>query len=229
MCPYCEHTLSAVDLIPVLSWLLLRGKCRYCHRRISLQYPLIELLTASLFVLSYHVWPYGFDLQGDVLLITWLVLLVGLISLMLYDFKWMLLPDRLVYPLLAYWAFVTIFLAIVGGNAVDILLGAVLGMLVCGGIFWALFQVSKGKWIGGGDVKLGFLLGMVTGGFIKGFMVIFGASVLGSAVALPLLATKKFNRSSRIPFGPFLIAAAIIVFLFGSRLHDLIMSQLFPI
>jgi prepilin signal peptidase PulO-like enzyme (type II secretory pathway) len=225
MCPYCEHTLSAADLIPVVSWLLLRGKCRYCHRRISLQYPVIELLTAGLFVLSYHVWPYGFDLRGNVLLVAWLVLLVGLISLVLYDYKWMLLPDKLVYPLLIFWSLVTVFVAIIGDNSVSTLLGAALGMLMCGGVFWVLFQVSNGKWIGGGDVKLGFLLGLLVGGPLKAFLVIFGASLLGTLLVIPLLAIKRLERSSRIPFGPLLIAAAVLVFLFGPHFVDILIKN----
>jgi prepilin signal peptidase PulO-like enzyme (type II secretory pathway) len=222
MCPYCEHTLSVADLIPVVSWLLLKGKCRYCHRRISLQYPVIELLTAGLFILSYHVWPYEFDLRGDILLVAWLLLLIGLISLVLYDFKWMLLPDKLVYPLLIFWSLVTVFVSIMGDNVWGTLLGAALGALMCGGVFWVLFQVSNGRWIGGGDVKLGFMLGLLVGGPLKAFMVIFGASLLGTLIVLPLLAVKRLERSSRIPFGPLLIAAAILVFLCGPYFVDIL-------
>jgi prepilin signal peptidase PulO-like enzyme (type II secretory pathway) len=95
------------------------------------------------------------------------------------------------------------------------LLSTVTAVIVGGGIFYILYQVSEGKWIGGGDVKLGWLLGLVVGTPAKSLLVIFIAAFLGSFVSLPLLASKRLSRTSTIPFGPFLIIGAIIVQLFG--------------
>jgi prepilin signal peptidase PulO-like enzyme (type II secretory pathway) len=90
--------------------------------------------------------------------------------------------------------------------------------LVGGGIFYLLFQLSAGKWIGGGDVKLGALLGILVGGPVQSLLLIFVASALGSVISVPLLITGKAKRGTKLPFGPFLIVAAIIVRLFGVSL-----------
>jgi prepilin signal peptidase PulO-like enzyme (type II secretory pathway) len=95
------------------------------------------------------------------------------------------------------------------------LLNTILAVAVGGGLFYLLFQVSKGKWIGGGDVKLGGLLGLVAGTPARSLLLIFLASLLGSFISLPLLANHRLKRTSMIPFGPFLIIAAILVQLFG--------------
>jgi prepilin signal peptidase PulO-like enzyme (type II secretory pathway) len=218
MCPNCHHTLSALDLLPVLSWLTLRGKCRYCHKPISMQYPLVELLTAVLFVVSYLAWPVNFDGSGLKIaaFIVWLPLLVGFMALIIYDLRWMLLPDRIVFPL---GAIAAVFAALVIADSVHPLraflnlLGAI---LVGGGLFWLIYQFSKGKWIGGGDVKLGWLLGLAVGTPGKAALFIFGAAILGTVASLPLLASKRLKSDSVIPFGPFLIIAAIIAQLFGA-------------
>ena len=100
MCPNCKHQLSAKDLIPVISWISLKGKCRYCKKPISWQYPLVELLTALLFILSWLFWPVELSASWQYLaFITWIIMLVGLVAMAVYDTKWMLLPDKILYPL----------------------------------------------------------------------------------------------------------------------------------
>src|SRR5438132_1586903 len=102
MCPHCRHELAAADLIPIISWVALKGRCRYCKRPISIQYPLVELATAAVFSLSYVWWPVSLAGNGQrLLLATWLVCSVGLMALLAYDFKWLLLPNRFIYPSLA--------------------------------------------------------------------------------------------------------------------------------
>jgi prepilin signal peptidase PulO-like enzyme (type II secretory pathway) len=95
-CVNCEHTLAAKDLVPVFSWLSLKGKCRYCKKPISYHYPAVELLMASLFVISYSFWPYGLTGTYWSGFIAWLVAIVILVALLVYDARWMLLPNRLV-------------------------------------------------------------------------------------------------------------------------------------
>jgi leader peptidase (prepilin peptidase) / N-methyltransferase len=220
MCPHCKHTLAPSDLIPLLSWLALSGRCRYCKKPISRQYPLVELIAAFLFVVSFAAWPHGFGSEGTLLFGSWLLLLTGLIALAVYDIKWMLLPNRIVYPLITFWATVAILRATAFGGGTGMIISVFLGVLVCGGLFWLIFQLSVGKWIGGGDVKLGFLLGMVAGGAMPGIMIVFLASLLGTVWTLPLLLNKKIGMKAQVPFGPFLIAATIIVYLFGKQLQE---------
>jgi leader peptidase (prepilin peptidase) / N-methyltransferase len=220
MCPNCKHTLSALDLIPVLSWVMLRGKCRYCGKPISWQVPAIELLTGFLFVISYVLWPETMHGLGLLHFCFWLVFLVGFVALTVYDLRWYILPDRIVYPLIGLAVFEVLLSVVFFHAGWMTLLGSVWGVLIASGIFFVLYQVSGGSWIGGGDVKLGIVLGIILGGPLLSFMLLFLASVLGTLVSLPLMAFGKAKRSTLIPFGPFLIAATIIIELFGSRFVD---------
>lgn len=214
VCTHCGHTLQARDLLPVLSWVSLRGKCRYCKGPISWQYPAVELATAGLFIFSYLAWPQelkGLEIASFGL---WLVCLTGLVALLVYDIRWMLLPNRIIFPLYAVAAvFVLVNVGI--AQSAQPLLGAIGGIAVGGGIFYLLFQVSQGNWIGGGDVKLGFLIGAFLLSPLEAAVMLFIASLLGTLMTVPLLASKKLNRKSRIPFGPFLIIGGIITMLYG--------------
>lgn len=228
ICTNCGHKLAAKDLIPIFSWLALRGKCRSCKKPISPQYPLVELITAALFVISYIFWP---AFQGPSLetmdiagFIVWLILLVGLISLAVYDLRWMLLPNRIIFPLLGLAAASVFLEAVLTTNHQPLITGF-FGAAVGGGLFYLLFQLSGGKWIGGGDVKLGFLLGLVLGDARPAFLMLFLASALGALVSIPMLVSGGAKRSTRIPFGPFLIAAVIIVKLFGQGIIDWYMNM----
>ncbi len=173
MCPACKHELAAKDLVPVFSWLALKGKCRYCGKPVSVQYPLVELAMAGLFVVSYLWWPVAFSHAQAAIFILWLGLLVGLLALLVYDLRWTLLPNQIIYPLAAI-AVVQAVISVSSANRPAIALGnAVLAVAVGGGIFYVLYQVSKGKWIGGGDVRLGWLLGLVAGTPARAVLLIF--------------------------------------------------------
>ena len=227
-CIHCHHELAAKDLVPVLSWLWLRGRCRYCHRPISAQYPIVEAATAFLFVVSYLAWPEALTGAEVAVFGLWLALLVGLMALLVYDLRWMLLPNKLVFPLTGVATLQAIVRVLSSDNFAKALLWEVLAAAIGGGIFYILFQVSNGRWIGGGDVKLGFLLGILVATPAKSLLVIFLASVLGTLVSLPLLLSKRLKGKGRIPFGPFLIAAAILTVLFGTDIlhwytHDILL------
>lgn len=217
MCPHCKHILSALDLVPVFSWLSLGGKCRYCHKKID-DNPLVEVITPLLFVLSYVYWPFTFDSKGIFLFCFWLVFLIGLIALAVYDIRWFLLPNKIVYTLITLALIQLLVLLLVFHGGFSMVLGTVYGVLIGGGIFYALFQLSGGKWIGGGDVKLGTLLGLLIGGPAASLLMIFLASCLGTVIVLPLLATGKATKTSKVPFGPFLIISTIIVRLFSQSI-----------
>jgi len=217
MCVECEHPLKWNDLIPVISWVGLKGKCRYCKKPISAQYPAVELATAGLFGLSYAYFPLQ-PLNGGaeyLLLALWLSIIVGFMAMTVYDLRWMLLPDKLT-KIFTVFAVVYVLVNALMVNDPSVISRALFGVAIVGGLFYTLFQVSGGKWIGGGDVKLGFMLGLLAGGVLEGFMVIFLASLLGTLASVPLLAGGKDKLKMRIPFGPFLIAATIIVFLFSA-------------
>jgi prepilin signal peptidase PulO-like enzyme (type II secretory pathway) len=219
MCVHCGHTLHAKDLVPVLSWIMLSSKCRYCQKPISWQYPTVELVTSALFVLSYAFWPQEIAGLEVIVFGLWLTALVGLVSLVVYDLRWMLLPNRIVFPLYGV-ATAMVIIQMVQAGSIQPFLTSVYGVAIGGGLFYLLFQLSEGRWIGGGDVKLGFLLGAIVGGPELAVLLLFLASLMGSLSSIPLLALKKASRKTRIPFGPFLISAAIIVELFGEKVLD---------
>lgn len=219
MCPDCEHRLAAKDLVPVFSWIMLKGKCRYCKKPISWQYPAVELAMATVFVVSYLFWPGGLHSHGNIILfIAWLATSIGLLALLVYDFKWMLLPSKIIYPTLAVAAAGRL-VYIIGyePNRWHGLIQWVLSVIVASGLFWLIFMSSKGAWIGYGDVRLGLITGTVLADPVKSFLMIFAASVAGTLFILPALASGKKRLASRLPFGPFLIAATWFTLIYGER------------
>lgn len=224
MCTECGHTLKWQDLVPVVSWLSLGGKCRYCRKSISWQYPLVEVVTALLFVASYIFWPTGgpsnlFEIINFGL---WLVVLTGFIALTVYDLRWMLLPNRIVYPLI-FVSLVMALLSILSGPSsqfMELAINTIFSVMISGGLFFLIFQFSGGRWIGGGDVKLGILIGLLMHDPFKAFLVLFLASVMGTLFVLPGLMMGVFTNKTKIPFGPFLIVAATISFIFGNAIID---------
>jgi prepilin signal peptidase PulO-like enzyme (type II secretory pathway) len=225
MCTHCHHQLAVKDLVPLFSWLSLRGTCRYCHKAIGAQYPLVECTTLILFVFSYAFWPSGFHGAGLLEFIVWLVLLVGFVALVVYDLRWMLLPNRIVTPLAGIVILQILIVTFCYHGGGQLVLRSLWGTLIGGGIFYVLFQISQGRWIGGGDVKLGALLGLVLGGPVDGILLLFSASLIGTVVALPLMGVHKIKHNSHVPFGPFLIFAAVIIRLFGASLTHWIKSR----
>ncbi|MDQ3065273.1 MAG: prepilin peptidase [bacterium] len=223
MCPSCKHTLAAKDLVPLFSWLSLGGKCRYCRKSIGWQYPLVELLTAGLFVVFYMFWPYQnvgtLGLNDIINLGFWfLVFIPGFMALIVYDIRWMLLPNRIVFPLTGLAAVLATINIVSTDNMLRAIVQTLSSVAIAGGIFYLLFIISNGRWIGGGDVKLGFLIGLLLANPLFSFLMLLLASMLGTALVLPGLVLNKVSAKSRIPFGPFLIVAAVLVKLFGEGL-----------
>jgi prepilin signal peptidase PulO-like enzyme (type II secretory pathway) len=218
-CPNCHHVLAAKDLAPVLSWLWLRGQCRYCSKPIP-DSPIVELVLPILFVGSYLLWPQPLTGVGLFAFVLWLVFLVGMLALAVYDFKWFLLPDTIVFPLIGLAILQVMGEWLFFSGSWRGVLGGVFGAGVMSGLFYLIFTVSKGKWIGFGDVKLAVVLGLLAGGAVQALLVLFVASLLGMFWALPLVAMGKASRKSHLPFGPLLIAGLIVVVLFGQDLTD---------
>ncbi|HEY5667867.1 MAG TPA: prepilin peptidase [Candidatus Saccharimonadales bacterium] len=215
-CTHCHHKLAPVDLIPVVSWVMLRGKCRYCHKKID-DNPLVELTLPLLFVVSYLYWPVPFNTQGRFEFLLWLIFLTGFLALAVYDLRWFLLPDKIIFPLVGL-ALIQVITITVWHKDWAVAASAFGGVLAVSGTFYVIFQMSRGNWIGGGDVKLGLVLGLLAGNVIPGFLVLFVASALGVLVALPMLLRGKANRKTQLPFGPLLIAGLIVVKLFGAAM-----------
>lgn len=213
-CTHCHHTLAPKDLIPVVSWLMLRGKCRYCGKHIE-DTPLAELAVPALFAFSYIFWPYGFEPEGIFLFGAWLLFLVGFVALAIYDLRWFLLPNKMVFPLIGLAAYQLVMQAFVFDEGLRVIGIGLAGAAVISGLFYLIFQVSRGTWIGGGDVKLAMALGLLAGGVVKSFLLLFLASLAGMLFSVPLILAGKAKRKAHIPFGPFLIIGLIVVYLFG--------------
>jgi prepilin signal peptidase PulO-like enzyme (type II secretory pathway) len=217
MCSACHHRLAAKDLIPVFSWLILRGKCRYCGKPIP-DNPIAEIGTMLFFVFSYIWWPFQFHGIQVVIFVLWLMFGVGFMILTVYDIRWMLLPNKVVYPLLGLAIIQALLLVASASQPLHVFLDTLLAMLIGGGIFYLLFQISAGQWIGGGDVKLGWLLGILMASPTRSLLYIFVAALGGTIAAIPMLLSKKLNRKSTVPFGPFLMLGAVVVQLFGASI-----------
>jgi leader peptidase (prepilin peptidase) / N-methyltransferase len=208
-CPRCATRIRARDNIPVVSWLLLRGRCRDCAEPISVRYPLVELAMTVLFALV--AWRVGLSwtLPGF-LLFAWLLLVVAVI-----DIDTRKIPNKLTYPL------TPALLVLLGAGAVldgepQRLLGALLGGL---GAFAALLVIAliSPRGMGFGDVKLAGFIGIGLGYWGPGHVVLglFGAFLIGGVVAIALLALRARGRRDAIPFGPYLAAAAVLALLAG--------------
>lgn len=218
-CDHCHHKLGAFDLIPVVSWMLLRGKCRYCSKPIH-DSPITELVLPLLFIGSYLFWPQ--PLEGEVLFlfVFWMVFLVGFAVLAVYDIRWFLLPNKVVFSLIVLALVQLTLQTLLFDGSLREVFGSILGVLIISGTFYTLFLLSKGTWIGFGDVKLGIVLGILAGGPLPAILLLFVASLLGMIVSLPLLVVGRASRKSHLPFGPFLLLAMVVVQLFGTDIID---------
>jgi len=211
-CPHCGTQLAWYDNIPVLSWLMLRGKCRTCQGKISLQYPLVELLTAALFLLC--TWRFGFGWQG----FGALVLTSFLIALSGIDLKTGLLPDSLTLPLM--WLGLVASLDNLYMYAKPALLGAVVGYVSLWSVWWLFRQLTGKDGMGHGDFKLLAALGAWCG--LAGVLpIILLSSLLGLVGGSIWLALKGKTRATPIPFGPCLALAGWIVFMWSAPLMAL--------
>ena len=218
MCPNCKHVLGAKDLVPLFSWLALKGKCRYCKAKISKQYPVVELLTTVLFVFSGVFWNFDSNL-AYLSLAVWLAIITIFMALSVYDFKYMLLPDKMMIflvPLSAIFAFIGFINS--DKSLLSYVLQLLLSVFIAGGLFYILYVISLGKWIGGGDVKLGLIIGIILSSALMSVLMLFIASVAG--VIASIIINRGFNKKAKIPFGPFLIIGTYITVLFGSGILD---------
>jgi len=208
-CPHCGHQIGALENIPLLSYLVLRGKCASCKTPISPRYPLVELAAGLLSLLV--VWHFGLGWQAAaMLLLTW-----GLLAMSLIDADHQLLPDVLVLPLL--WLGLLVNSQALFAALPDALWGAVLGYLSLWSIYW-LFKLITGKeGMGHGDFKLLALLG-AWGGWQVLPMTVLLSSLTGALLGSLWLYLQKKHGSTPLPFGPYLALAGWIALLFGDSI-----------
>ncbi|MBI3494574.1 prepilin peptidase [Candidatus Saccharibacteria bacterium] len=219
-CTHCHYKLEWYDLIPVLSWVFLRGKCRKCHKPISPQYPLVELSVAAFFVCSLAFWPISLDSVNHLLQFgIWLMAGVALAILFVYDLRWLILPDRVVFPLIGLGAASAILVGLDVRNPGYFVFNLLGSIAILSGFYFLLYIISKGKWVGFGDIKLGLGLALLLCNWQLAILAFFLANLIGTLVFAPALSTGKIKRTAHIPFGPFLIAGFVIAGLFG---HDII-------
>jgi leader peptidase (prepilin peptidase) / N-methyltransferase len=214
-CPACEAPIKPYDNIPVVSWLALRGHCRNCGVHISFRYPFIELLTGVLFVAVGAVYHDSWALPA------FLVLTAGLIALSAIDLESMLLPLRIVYPVL-YASLVLLALASLGEHDWSAYLRGLAGALVAFAFFLTVHLI-KPNGMGGGDVRLSALLGLNLGWLGWGFLFggLFTGFLYGAAVGIGMMvALGAKARKMHIPFGPFLAAGTLTFILVGEQILD---------
>jgi len=209
-CPNCKHTLSWVDLVPVFSYLSLKGKCKYCHKKISAQYPILEVITGLIFVLVFNYkFPalVNFEITNLTDLIFLLYIASSLIVIFVYDLKYYLIPDKVLFP------------AIIVALLYHFNYNYFLASFIATAFFLFIFLVSRGKWMGFGDVKLAILLGFILG-FPNILVGLFLAFLFGAIIGLALMYLNigKIGLKSEIPFGPFLIAGTAVALFWGNEI-----------
>ncbi|NMZ77270.1 prepilin peptidase [Pseudomonas nitroreducens] len=208
-CPHCAHEIKPCENIPLVSWLVLGGKCSSCKAPISKRYPLVELACGVLS--AFIAWHYGFGWQaGAMLLLTW-----GLLAMSMIDVDHQLLPDALVLPLLWLGLIVNHFGLFTSLG--DALWGAVFGYLSLWSVYW-LFKLITGKeGMGYGDFKLLAMLGAWGGWQVLPLTILF-SSLVGAVLGVIMLRLRNAETSTPIPFGPYLAIAGWIALLWGDQI-----------
>jgi leader peptidase (prepilin peptidase)/N-methyltransferase len=204
-CRNCDHTLAWYDLIPIVSFILLRGKCRYCHKKISIQYPLVEFITGAIFLL-YNLYIPAQSLLPSIMSFLSLLLLIGLLF---FDLFYFILPDFFIIP------------GIIAFGIYDFLIlknpqSFFISTLLLGSFFAILYLATKGRGLGFGDVKLAVLIGLILGTPTSFFAVLSGIW-LGGIVAALLLMSRKTTLKGLLPLGSFLSLATILFIIFQNE------------
>ncbi|MBD3366442.1 hypothetical protein GF360_03855 [candidate division WWE3 bacterium] len=229
-CDFCDNVLKVADLIPVFSFVFNKGKCRYCSERLSVAYPLSEVLTGVIFLLAAvssgvfggaplhsglnaglvrslgSAFGLGFNIYPVLLFAYFLLIFSVYIVIFLADTKYQIIPNEAIFTGLAV---VGVFYVVFGFKSSDVVSAVSLGLF-----FWFLHAITKGKGMGFGDVRLAFLIGLFNR-FPYNIIAIFSSFVLGSVVSLGLMALGKKGMKDKIAFGPFMILGSLLVFVAG--------------
>lgn len=203
-CPACRKELAWYELIPVISFMLQGGKCRSCKSKISLLYPTVELFTGILFVLCYM--QLGFQLE----LLTALLFISMLMIIFVSDIRYMLIPNKILLFFLPAFIILRIIIPL------EPWWSSVAGALAGSGIIFVIILLSRGG-MGAGDMKLFFLLGIVLG-TKKVLLAFFFACLFGAVIGIILMLLKIIRRKQPVPFGPYIVAAAVISYFYGEQI-----------
>jgi len=215
-CPKCRAKILWYDNIPILSFILLGGRCRHCAKSISWQYPMVELITGIFFLLAWYKNIYLIDKCYESCVMSYVdlfrdwFLIAVMIVIFVYDLRWYLILDVVTLPACVV---VLILNLILGFNWYNLIISGIIGS----SFFLVQFAISKGKWIGGGDIRLGLLMGLALG-WPNILVAIFLAYFIGSIVGISLILLGKKQWGSQVPLGVFLSIATIITMLWGSEI-----------
>jgi len=218
MCPYCRRQLAWYENIPVLSCLVLRGRCRTCKNPIPKHFIFVELGTALIFVLVAWETLNSVSIVPPVIFFRDIIFSILLIVIFIYDWLYQeILSEVILAGTLAGFGF-NIYL----GHS---LMGMLIGAVVAGGFFWLQYVVSKGRWIGGGDVRMGVMMGIWLG-WPAVLLALFLSYISGAIVGLSLISAGKKQPSSAIPFGTYLSLGTFAVILYGQQIMGWYMNLL---
>lgn len=210
MCVYCRRTLSWKENIPLLSWLVLRGKCAHCKKNISAYYPLVEFgVAATLTLVAYHYFPMSHFSEWH--LLRDLVFIAFLVVIFVQDLRYQVILSNVVWIGAVFGLVINVSFLHYDFNSLA------LGALIGGGFFLIQFLVSSGRWIGGGDVRLGVMMGLWLG-WQDTVVALFLAYIIGAIFGLFLLVTKKANSKTAVPFGTFLSVSTVVSMYWGQSL-----------
>jgi len=205
-CPNCETELKYYDLIPVLSYILTKGRCRYCGEEISLQYPIVELLTGFLFLLTFL--KYGLTSEFIILIL----LISSLIAVSFIDIKYQIIPNEITFLFIP----LGLILSLIFNHITFV--NSLLGLIIPAGLLLLIAFIYK-KGMGIGDVKLIGMIGVFIG-WKYALISIFIGALFGSIYGIFMMVTNRMTRKTRIPFGPFISLGAVIMILYGNILID---------
>ena len=210
-CPHCGHQITAIENIPLFSWLFLKGRCSSCHQPISVRYPLVELLCALASIAVALYYPPSWALAGA-LLLTWVLL-----ALTFIDLDKLLLPDQLTLPLL--WIGLLLNLSQQFVPLADAVIGAIAGYMVLWSLYWAFKLLTGKEGMGYGDFKLLAALGAWLGWQSLPLILIL-SSCVGAVLGITLIVMKQQQQSKPMPFGPYLAIAGWIALLWGNQITN---------
>lgn len=210
-CPSCGHTIGALENVPVLSWLLLRGSCRHCSARISVRYPLIEILTGLLSAYAAHRFGATWATLGA------LAFLWALVAAAFIDLDTTLLPDSITLPLV--WLGLLLALGDTFVPLPAAVIGAASGYLCLWTVYWAFKLLTGKEGMGYGDFKLLAAIGAFVGWKLLPIVILL-SSVVGALVGISLMVFARHARGTPIPFGPYLAAAGVLALFWGQAITD---------
>jgi len=226
-------------LFPLLSFVFLGRRCRYCNEKISWQYPIVELATAILFLIAYIIetnagigkfpisnlpageagFQFPIDFRFIVSILRDWIVIASLIIIFVYDLRWMIIPDSVIIPAIIAVIILNLF---IGVPITMMVIGLVIGL----GFFALQYLISKGVWVGGGDLRLGALMGALLGWPVV-LVALFLAYIIGAIAATVLIIRKKVTAKSQVPFGVFLVPATIIALFWGEKILSWYLGQIY--